>query len=167
MPTFKNIMGTRFLKELFYETTGADKTNVVYTLKTEDHLNYPSLYKIYMSYDDPLEYQFALDNFDGWDHWEIICNTAWFKPYITKWRREAEIRQKSRALARVREEARSGSRDALNANKYLLEKRWIEKEPSTRGRPSKEEILKESELLLEKSNSKIVEDAARLGIKVN
>lgn len=162
----KNSMGTRFIRELFYETTGSDKTNVCYTLKNEDHEGYPSLYRIYMSYDDPTEYTFAIDNLCDWEHWERLLDAPWFKDYITKWRREAEIRQKSRALARVLEESRSGSREALNANKYLLEKRWIEKDSPSRGRPSKEEIKKEAERELRETSSTLHEQAERLGIKV-
>lgn len=165
-PLFKNAMGTRFLRELFYETTNADKSNVVYTLKNEDHEGYPSLYRIYMTYEDPTEYTFAIDNLADWEHWERLLECSWFKEYVTKWRREAEIRQKSKALARVLEESRSGSKEALNANKYLLEKRWVEKDSPARGRPSKEEIKKEAEKELRDSHTSLHEQAERLGIKV-
>lgn len=164
---FKNEMGTRFLKELFFEMTSADKSNVIYTLKNEDHNGYPSLYRIYMSYEDPTEYKFAIDNLADWEHWERLCECTWFKPYIDKWRREAEIRQKSRALSRVLEEAESGSRDALNANKYLLEKKWIEKPINQRGRPSKDEIRENAYDILKQEKYTIANEAERVGIKVN
>jgi len=166
---FKNSMGTRFLRELFFETTSSDKSNVLYTLKNEDHLGFLSLYRIYMSYEDPTEYSFAIDNLLDWEHWEQLTSCSWFKPYIQKWRKEAEIRQKSKALSRIMEEAESSSRDALNANKYLLEKKWIEKDtsPSARGRPSKEEIRQAASDALRSESSILRSDAERLGIKVN
>lgn len=160
---FKNKMGTKFLKELFYETTSADKSNVVYTLKNEDHLGFPSLYRLYMAYSDPTEYQFAIDNLADWDHWEQLTSCSWFKPYIQKWRREAEIKQKSYALSRVLETATSGSKDSLMANKYLLEKKWVEKDSHGRGRPTKDEIL-EAAKDIATENSTIREDLLRLGV---
>lgn len=164
---FKNSMGVRFLKELFFETTSIDKTNVLYTLKNDNHEGYPSLYKIYMSYNDPTEYQFAIDNLADWEHWEKLTECNWFKEYISKWRREVEMREKSKALQRIIEESRSGSRESFNANKYLLEKKWLEKETSSRGRPSKEEIKSLAEKEMKESSSILQEQAERLGIKVS
>lgn len=166
-PRFKNVMGFRFLKELFFETTSSDKTNVIYTLKADDHLGYPSFYKLYMSYEDPTEYQFAIDNLADWEHWEMLCECNWFKPYITKWRREAEIRHKSKALRRILEESRSGSKDSLAANKYLLEKRWIDKSTPSRGRPSNQEIKDQTVELLKQESSTLLQEAERLGVKIN
>ena len=108
-------MGTRFLRELFFETTTSDKSNVLYTLKDEDHtyngITYPSLYKLYMASEDPTEYDFFTQYLDGLEHWERLCASPWFKEYVARWRREHELRLKSRALKRVMASAKAPAKD--------------------------------------------------------
>lgn len=137
---------------MFYETTLVDKTSVVYTLKDWDHqvgdVLYPSLYLLYLKTNDPTEWRFATDHLDGWVHWEALLECNWFTPYVTRWRRELELRMKSHSLARIMAESKASSRDSFNANKYLLEKGWEPKEStSKRGRPSKDEIKAEANRL--------------------
>lgn len=141
---FRIHTGQRKLRGLFFETTGADKTGVVYTLKERDHEGYPSLYKLYMACDDPTEYSFALSHLDGWDHWEILTQCSWFKPYISRWRRELEIRFKSRSLKNIQSLATdSSSKEFHQANKFLVNGGWMEgNRRRGAGRPSKQEIQK-------------------------
>lgn len=139
MNKFRGENNIRYLKALFYETVNADKSTVVYTLKNEDHMGFPSLYRLYMEMDDPTEYQFAITYLDGWEHWEMLTACTWFKPYVEKWRREIELRVRSQALAKLREAAKEG-KDTLAANKFLLERGW--KDKATKGRPSKDQIKK-------------------------
>ena len=51
---------------------------------------------------------------------------------------------KSKALVRIRAEAKAATKESFNANKYVLEKGWEPKadQKNGRGRPSKEEIKK-------------------------
>jgi hypothetical protein len=135
------------LKGLFFEMTLADKTGVRYTLKDEDHLGYPSLGRLYIEMEDPTEYNFAIAYLESWAHWEQLTACNWFKPFLERWRRELEVRLKSKALAEIKAEARSGGRNSFAANKYLLERGWEPKEGQSakRGRPSKEEIKKAAE----------------------
>ena len=137
---FKNDNGQLYLKALFFETTAGDKSTVVYSLKEQDHMGYPSLYRLYMEENDPTEYRFATKFLNGWSHWEALTECTWFKPYVEAWRKELEVRMKSQSLARIMSEAKTGGRDAFVSNKYLLEKGWEKEPPSKRGRPTKAEI---------------------------
>jgi hypothetical protein len=154
----------RYLRGLFFEQTDADKATVVYTLKDTPHEGYPSLYQLYMDLDDPTEWEVAQSLMDGWEHWEMLCKCTWFKPYIDRWRKELELRMKSKALARIKSEAKTGSKESFGANKYLLEKGWEPKEGSSRGRPSKEEIKKAANEIA-RTSEQLTEDYKRLGFQ--
>jgi hypothetical protein len=163
---FTNSSGTRFTKSLFYETTLADKSTVVYTLKDEDHQGFPSLYRLYMEACDPFEWRFANQYLQDWQHWNQLCELSWFKPLVTRWRAELDLKLKSEALSHIITEARSERREAFTANKYLLEKGWQAKDKDDVGRPSKAKIRSEAEKLFhESSNSRIANDLERLNLK--
>lgn len=163
MSKFKNDMGRRYLEALFYERTLSDKSTVVYTLKDEDHLSFPSLYKLYMAADDPTEFSFAVTNLDGWVHWEELRECSWFQPYITRWRRELEVRIRSRALLRLREAAEAGNKDSLAANRFLLDSGWNGATKAHKGRPTKADIQAAAQEEVSNRN-RITEDFSRLTI---
>ena len=98
---------------------------------------------------------------DGWEHWQMLTECTWFKPYIARWRQELELKVKARALAAIREAALGTGRNAYSANKILLEGGWKPKSQSTRGRPSKEEIDKQAILEVEQ-RQKIQKDYERI-----
>lgn len=168
MSKFKNAMGAYMLQGMFYETTLADKSTVVYTLKDRDHEGFPSLYRLYMEADDPTEYHFAIANLDGWAHWERLLECSWFQPYITKWRRELEVRTRARSLLNIRAVAAQGDdKNSFQANKFLLNGSWKEGGPKRRaGAPSKEEIKNEANRLATIEQS-LNEDLARITGPVN
>lgn len=153
------------LKGLFFEETSADKTGVRYTLKEEDHLGYPSLSRLYLEMEDPTEYDFAIACLESWTHWEQLLACNWFKPHINRWRKELEVKLKSRALAEIKAEAKNGGRNSFAANKYLLERGWEPKEGQgrTRGRPTKEEIRKASQELA-KATEDLADDYNRITV---
>jgi len=163
---YRNSTNSRLLNALFYETA-RDKKAVLYTLKDGDHKSYPSLYRLYMEMDDLTEYDFATTYFDGWEHWQMLCKCPWFIPYIARWREEMELRTKAKALKAIKQEAESDSKNAYSANKVLLEGGWkkdVEKKVgSGRGRPSKDEINKQTVIEAEK-RFRISEDAKRLNL---
>lgn len=164
---FRNSINRRLLKSLFLETSYSDTSQVVYTLKNEDHTvedgtTYPSLYRLYMSTNDPTEYKFANEHLDGWEHWEELQQCTWFKPYVEKWRKEFEVRMKSEALSRIMSHAKTNAKESFQANKYLLEKGWEPKEGQTRrGRPSKEDIKKAAQEHVD-YNSRLSDDFIRI-----
>jgi hypothetical protein len=165
---FKNESGAMLTRGLFFEQTLIDKSSVVYTLKNEDHEGFSSLYRLYIeSVDkDPTEYHFATTHLDGWDHWENLLECNWFKPYASKWRKEARIRRSAFYLNQVAKIANSGSREALTASRYMLEEGWVPKEKNTKGRPSKDEIAQEAKRQVEMEGLTL-QDAERLGIRLS
>lgn len=134
--------GPWYLRGLFFETTTADKSTVIYTLKDQDHEGFPSLYRLYLEMSDPLEYDFANTYLGGWEHWQQLTHATWFDPYITRWREELELKIRSEALIRLREDAKSSSRSAAASNRFLLEKGWVPKEA---GRPTKKAVKEEAQ----------------------
>lgn len=160
---FRSSTNTLFTRGLFYETTLADKSTVIYTLKDSDHhvpqadgsvIVYPSLYLKYLEANDPTEYRFATTYLDGWYHWEMLRECTWFKDYLSRWRRELSLRMQSEALVRIMREAKTSSKDSFTANRYLLEKAWEPKEAKGhgRGRPSKDEIKQAASEALQVQN---------------
>jgi hypothetical protein len=161
---FKNAQGRRLLAAMFFETTLADKSQVLFSLKENDHEGYPSLYRLYMETADPTEYQFAVSHLDGWAHWQELSACKWFEPYLTAWRSELAVRLESEAQARIRDIAKdSGNPNYYYANKYLLESTRKPAEAGKRGRPSKgsAQAVETHQRALERE---IADDARRLGI---
>lgn len=165
MAVFKNSTNGYFLKALFFETNFLDTSNTVYTLKNEDHNNFPSFYRLYMESveRDPMEYEFATSYLAGWDHWVRLQECTWFKPYIERWRHEAEVRMAAGALKRLISISKSGGREAGTCNKYLLEKGWVPKEDRKRGRPSNEEIKQEAQRMASETEG-LNNDLKRVGL---
>jgi len=144
---------------MFFEMTPADKSQVLYTLKNQDHQGFLSLYRLYMETGDPTEYRFAIAYLDGWEHWKQLSECNWFKPFVEKWREELQLRLASEALNRIISEAQSDRRESFAANKYLLEKGWQPKGADKVGRPSKEAIKHQAE--------RMVQDRSRIELDFN
>lgn len=144
MSKFKTDNGLYYISSLFLEKTYHDTSVVLFTLKDHDHRGYLSLYRLYIEMEDLTEYEFANKYLDGWKHWELLSGADWFQPFILRWRKELELKIKARALRAVMEESASGGKNAYLANKYLIEKGWVERPTGKRGRPSNKEILEET-----------------------
>lgn len=139
----KNTSGTFRTKALFYEMTMADKSSVVFTLKPQDHLGYPSLKKLYLEARDPTEYVFANTVLGGWEHWQKLLECDWFVPYITIWREELELLLKAEAYKSIHNEASEiGSKNRFSASRYILEAydRFTNGKRATKGRPTNDDI---------------------------
>ena len=154
---------------LFWELRhySQEKIEPVFTLKSydlqkEDKL-YPSLKKIYLTYDHipGFEYEFALDVFGSWEHWQKMANSQMLKDHIQTWRDELDVRLKALGLKALIHASRDNDAKGVQASKYLVEKGYIQK----RGRPSKEEVDREL-----KANTKLKKefesDLERIGLKV-
>jgi hypothetical protein len=153
-------------KSLFVETNlyPDRKKHIRYSLKDKDKGSIPSLKRLYMEAEDPLEYDFANTYFENYEHWETLCECEWFKPHVERWRKELDIKLRAKSLKRIIEEAQSGKKEAYSANKYLLEKGYLPRdEQKSRGvgRPSKESIKQEAERLFRQSES-VDDDLQRL-----
>jgi hypothetical protein len=162
---YKNQSGAYLTRGLFYETTLADKEGVIYTLKDDDYLGYRSLKRLYLDSNDPTEYTFATRHLGGVDHWDRLVDCSWFKPYVSQWRRELELKVRAEALLRVREIAQDPDhKGSLAANKMLLDGAWKTGETGTkRGRPSKAAIHEEATRLV-LINDSVNDDMKRLGL---
>lgn len=128
-------------KGLFFETA-EDKINVHYTLKDWDNNGYPSLFLLYLEARDITEYTFATTYLDGLVHWEELTGCTWFRPYISRWRRELELKLKSEALRRIVQLSEAEGKDTLAASKFILS---YGLPGSSKGRPSKEDIKRAAE----------------------
>lgn len=164
--SFKSSNGNVYLKGLFFEETGADKSTVVYSLKDQDHEGYPSLYRLYMEANDPTEWTFSQKYLDGWDHWERLCQCTWFTPYVTRWRKELQLRLASAALARIISESKTNSKESFTANRYLLERGWVPKDKNSGGRPTKDAVRQEAHRIASES-IQIHDDFKRLAFNVS
>lgn len=164
---FRNDSGTRYTKALFYETTLADKSTVVYTLKDDDHEGFPSLYQLYMQCGDLTEYEFAKNYLDGWEHWEILTKCVWFAPYVERWRKELFLLVSAKALRNVQRIANDReATGSMAANKYLLEKGWAKASDNKVGRPSKDAIKRKALEMMTDENL-ISDDYARMNKEVH
>lgn len=119
---FRNASGVKLTKALFYETTGEDKSSVVYTLKGEDHKGFLSLKKKYIETEDITEYEFANRYLFDFDHWMDLCECTWFKPHVALWREELRRKLESRYIWKLMEMSESGGKEGLQATKILLER---------------------------------------------
>ena len=145
---FRNSNNQLYTRRLFVEEsyTANDKTSVTYTLSDQDHPSgYPSLFKLYMEEADPTEFRFAERYLDSYDHWVLITETTWFKPYLERWRATLEQKLRSQAVDKVMQVAQDDThKSQFEAVKILLNCGWKSKEPrytdKGRGRPSKVEI---------------------------
>jgi len=160
---FRNNQGVYFTKGLFYEQCLGDKSSVVYTLKDQDHEGFDSLYRLYMETEDLMEWDFANAYLGGWGHWKQLCQCSWFKPYIRRWREELELKVRASALRRIKAEAKTNSKNAYTANKFLVDGAWKTKEENknTKGRPSKDQINKAANEMARNQNE-IDEDLERI-----
>ena len=123
-------------KSMFWETR-RDGYTPMFSLKDYDHVvdgvTYPSLKLIYLSFDDPTEYEFATAVLGGWKHWQALCNSHAVKPFILQWREEQDVKLRSQG---VRCAIKSAEKGGFQASKWLADKGWEGK----RGRPSKAEV---------------------------
>ena len=170
----KDDLGRYRTQSLFWELRfreDEEKYPCFFTLKDYDlekeGILYPSLKKIYLSYDHipEFEYEFALDVFNSWDHWQRLANDTvpMIKKEIKAWREELDIRIKASALKALIATARLDDSKGFNAAKYLADKGYSTL--TKRGRPSSEEV--ERELRVQAGASKeLEEDMKRLGLSV-
>ncbi len=131
---FLSEIGSQLTQGLFYEyrhqTT--TKASPPYTLREIEWKGCISMYQIYMK--EESEYEAALILLGSWSHWTRLCKCSWFKPYVTAWREEREIREAALGKKTLIEKAAEGN---VSAAKELVHQVTKAKK---RGRPSKNDI---------------------------
>ena len=153
MSKYLGSSGHYLTKGLFYEFRhqNTDSVNEVFTYGEQDiekdGKTYLSMYKIYMEFES--EYEAAQAILGSWTHWQKLCECAWFKPHLKKWREEREIRESAMGKAALIKEARKGSVAAAKALVDYANKRGA-------GRPSKQE--KANQLKREVSEDKLIKE---------
>ncbi len=155
-------------KTWFYETTLPDTRNdlTLYSLKKRDHkvgvTTYKSLHKIYLSMEDPTEYEFAMAVFGDYSVWENLCNLSWFKHHHAQMQKELVLKLKARTVKNMINDLNEG-KASYNAQKYLADAGYLEGNDKKRGRPSKDELngaLKQA--AMDKADTE--DDANRIGL---
>ena len=160
-PVFKNNSGVHYIKALFYEVAlEDDRKYVLYTMKNYDHEGYPSIQRLFLEMNDPTEYTFATKYFDSWRHWKLVREAVWFKPIYNEMVEELHLRIKAKALFKIREAAENSDKDKMQANRYLLEGGYIDKEDK-RGRPSKAKVKEEADKIV-RDHEQINDDYGRI-----
>lgn len=140
---FRNEHNNLYAKQLFIEFNTLPGI-ALYTLQPHDYRGCLSLYRLFMEMSDDSEYTFAKTYFDGWRHWESLCKSHWFRPYIEQWREELALKTKAEAIQTAKRISLAGGKDALTAAKYVAERGW-DKTPARRGRPTKEKVILQDE----------------------
>ena len=158
----KDSMGRPRTQSLFVEHRH-DKYPAPFTLKPYDHRGRMSMYRKYMEIGDPTEYSQAIGLLGSWEHWQVLTNTKWFKPFITKWRQELKVKFESDRFREMEEvaETQKGTPQGVQATKWLAER--YSKTSPTRGRPSKAEKKAALKQHTEEQDL-LAEEAERLGL---
>lgn len=151
-------MGRPLTQGLFLEH-GYNTEFAVYTMKDEDFFYkgqlYPSLKRLYLECEDPGEYEFANKYLANWSAWERICANKLFKKMVDEWRKELEIKLRSKGIKQMMEKADTSPMAA----KWLADKGWVAKEA---GRPKQSDVDAKAEQLAKESND-FSADIKRLG----
>lgn len=160
----KDKMGRWLTKSLFKEFQYQAMEGIfpLFTLSDKDDGDIPSLYRLYMEASDIPEYTFAKTYLGSWEHWMRLCESSFFKPHISAWRKELEVKVRAEALNTIIQVAKDKSnKSSYDASKLLLKGEWKTTEEKKRGRPSKSEIEKEASRILAEDDL-LKEDYSRL-----
>lgn len=164
---YRNKQNVRYLEGLFYEKVGINSDSAIYTLKDIDTNGFPSLYRLYMDEGDLTEWRFANKYLDGWEHWEMLTKCTWFLPFVSRWRKELELRTRSEALTKLFdlcEEPKASLTLKKEINKFIVEEGYKTKEhkkTSKESKPTKEEIREEANKMVSEKQ-RLKQDAERI-----
>lgn len=173
-PELKDSMGRYRTQSLFWEYSFLNQNretvlDPIFTIKDYDlekeGIIYPSLKLIYMTYDHVpnFEYEFALEVFGSWDHWNKLASETipTIRNAIREWRAELEIKIKCKSMKAIMTASLIDDTKGLQAAKYLSDKGYAPQ----RGRPSKEEVERERKITAG-VNKDLEDDMTRLGLSI-
>lgn len=128
---FKDSIGRWFTKGVFKEYA-TDPITAIYSIDEAK--------QYYMECKDITGYLFAVTYLGGWQHWLALHTSPILEPILKEWEEELEVKLRSEAVQNI--VALSKSDKGYQAAKYLADRGWKVRE--TAGRPSKEEIQRET-----------------------
>ena len=125
-----------------------------FTALPEDHDGLYSIEKLFLEYyKDPTEFKFVEDVFEGdVKHWETFKSSYFIAPMYENWKKKAEAKLMSEAMAKIVETAYDEkNRSSFQALKDLVERNQKSETGAKRGRPKKvkEEPKDNDNMLLE------------------
>lgn len=116
----------------------------IFTLKEQDYFYegkmYPSIRRLFLSCQDPTEYEFANKYLLGWRHWQRIQENKAIRKFIDEWRDEFEVKLRAQGIGLAISAAKTG---AFQASKWLASGEWKQRGA---GRPSKAEVEREKKI---------------------
>lgn len=133
-----------FTREQLYNSKGVGRTKslIVDFGETSDNIlclhdsskPYPALRPLFLSLvqDDPTEAAFAIAVFGSIEFWEKLQNSPVLKPYLKKWRHEADVLRKAEAFKYIVKEMKEDGRNGYNAAKYIIDEPWKPKTKSSK-----------------------------------
>lgn len=148
MNKFKDTCGRWYTQSLFFETSQYDQLGIaIYTFgdtaREYKDKKYICFKDLYLSCEDPTEYEVATKYLGGWKHWLRLCSNKLIMAHIQDLRDELEVKLKSKGIkGMVRASEEEGGRGATAA-KWLADRGW---EKRKAGAPSKEEKTRELKL---------------------
>lgn len=137
--------------------------NFFYIGKESSDDEYIALKEVYMSIEDPTEYEFAIKVFGSFRHWKLISGLWWAKDHVAEWREELAVKLKSKAIKDVvslvdSEFVKETTR--LQGLKWLANSEYAEKPTETKKKASSKKEAIDKEVLRDVSD-----DFERLGIQ--
>ena len=154
---------------LFIETCGENMDLAVYTLQPADKIyqgngkKYISMHKLFVQYDDPTGYEFAIKELGSWEHFQKMLAHKELGDHFRKWMEEIKARLDSKAIESIRRIAKDGgSQTELSAAKWLAAREYEEK--GEVGRPSKKRTKAKERKEAEEVSLSTKKELERLGL---
>lgn len=117
----------------------------VFTFRDEDYeykgKTYTSLKKLYLAFEDPIEYDFAVKYLVGWQQWKKLQGNRQVMKHIEEWREELDFKMRSQAIKDIMDMSAEGK--SYQASKLLLDKGWDKRAV---GRPNEQEAKREARI---------------------
>ena len=130
IPVFRYVAdnGNFLTYALFYEyraTHIVDFQSQIFNLKEDDYKGTYSLKKIYLSFNDPTEYSFAIAVFGNWKYWKRLQSSSFLQLHLEEWREEMEIKLRSKGIdIQVGIAGDDLHKSQAAASKWLADKGW-------------------------------------------
>lgn len=144
----KTAQGTYKVNHIFKELCSLEDDKDVkfsYSIDTDGD-DCHSLRQLYLSYNDPSEYDFAVNEIGSFEFWDTIRKHPKIEPFYQQWRKEFEQRELSKLLRQLKTVADDPTaKESLQAARYILDKVYLAKDESN-ARGVRDKIRERKEL---------------------